>query len=100
MEDRFRDIDIGLVLDSYFNLPRYYEQRLKREISTLIHYPVDFRILNTAPVRFVYQVLKKQNVILCSNLNVFASFESRILREYFDYSYYLNRYRREVLGIS
>jgi len=99
-KDKFRDIDIGLVLDISYISPRYYEQRLERELSNLIHYPVDIRTLNTAPVRFVYQVLKEQNVILCTNQNAFASFESRILQEYFDYSYYLERYRREVLGIS
>lgn len=99
-KEQFRDIDIGLVLDISYISPRYYEQRLERELSNLIHYPMDIRILNTAPKRFVYQVLKKQNVILCKNHNAFASFESRILQEYLDYSYYLNRYRREVLGIS
>lgn len=100
VEDQFHDIDIGLFLDPSFPPPRYYEQRLEREISNLAHFPVDIRILNTAPVRFVYQVLKKQNIITCKNMNAFSSFESKILREYFDYAYYLNRYRREVLGIS
>lgn len=99
-EDQFRDIDIGLFLDPSFPPPRYYEQRLERELSDLAHFPVDVRILNTAPVRFVYQVLKKQNIIMCKNMNAFSSFESKVLREYFDYAYYLNRYRREVLGIS
>lgn len=99
-EDQFRDIDIGLLLDPSFPPPRYYEQRLERELSDLAHFPVDVRILNTAPVRFVYQVLKKQNIIMCKNMNAFSSFESKVLREYFDYAYYLNRYRREVLGIS
>jgi predicted nucleotidyltransferase len=98
-EGTFRDIDIGLVLDNSFNPPRYYEQRLERELSNLIHFPLDIRVLNTAPLRFVYQVLKKQKVIFCSNQNAFSSFESRILREYLDYSYYLNRYRRELVGI-
>ena len=98
-EGQFRDIDIGLVLDISFSPPRYYEQQLERELSNLIHVSLDIRVLNTAPLRFVYQVLKKQNVIFCSNLNVFSSFESRILREYFDYAYYLNRYRRELVGI-
>ena len=87
------------MLDRSFHPPRYYEQRLERELSGVVHFPVDIRALNTAPVRFVYQVLKKQNVILCTNLNAFSSFESEILREYFDYAYYLNRYRREVIGI-
>lgn len=99
-EDQFRDIDIGLFLDPSFPPPRYYEQRLERELSNLAHFPVDVGILNTAPVRFVYQVLKKQNIIMCKNMNAFSSFESKVLREYFDYAYYLNRYRKEVLGIS
>jgi len=99
-EDQFRDIDIGLFLDPSFPPPRYFEQRIERELSNLARFPVDVRILNTAPVRFVYQVLKKQNIIMCNDMNAFSSFESKILREYFDYAYYLNRYRREVLGIS
>ncbi|HPY60581.1 MAG TPA: nucleotidyltransferase domain-containing protein [Methanospirillum sp.] len=99
-EKRFRDIDIGLFLDTSFTLPRYYEQKLERELSNLTHFPVDVRVLNNAPIRFVYQVLKKQNIILCKDISAFSSFESEILKEYLDYAYYLNKYRREVLGIS
>jgi len=99
VDGKFHDIDIGLVLDYTYKPHRYYEQRLERELASLVHYPIDIRVLNTAPIRFVYQVLKKQQILFCSSLNAFSAFESRILSRYFDYAYYLNRYRRDVIGI-
>jgi len=99
-EGQFRDIDIGLVLDRTFSPSAFYEQEIERELSNFINLPVDVRILNNAPVRFVYQVLRQQHIIFCKDPKAFAAFESDIIQEYLDYSYYLNRYRREVLGIS
>jgi predicted nucleotidyltransferase len=99
-EGQFRDIDIGLVLGRTFSPSAFYEQEIERELSNFINLPVDVRILNNAPVRFVYQVLRQQHIIFCKDPKAFAAFESDIIQEYLDYSYYLNQYRREVLGIS
>ncbi len=95
----FHDIDIGLVLEHVYHPHRYYEQQLERELSDLVHYPVEIRILNNASVRFSYQVLKKGILLFCSCQKAYSFFQCRVINEFFDYSYYLNKYRREVFGL-
>jgi len=92
----FRDIDVAV----YVNRPpeKFYEEMLEEELSRLVGFPVDVRILNNAPVVFRFRVIGGE-LLFSKDENVRCRFEEMTMAEYHDYSYYLELYRREALGI-
>ncbi len=92
----FRDIDVAV----YVNRPtgRFYEEELEEELSRLVGFPVDVRILNNAPVEFRFRVIEGE-LLFSKDEKVRCRFEEMTMAEYHDYSYYLELYRREALGI-
>jgi len=96
-EDRpFRDIDIAVYVKG--SVSPFYEEELEDELSRLIGLPVDVRILNSAPVTFRFRAIGGL-LLFSRDEKARCDFEERTMREYHDYSYYLNIYRREALGI-
>ena len=55
----------------------------------------DVRVINDAPLGFVYNVLTKK-ILLFDRDGKLACFESLVLREYFDFRHLLEEYLGEV----
>ncbi len=92
----FRDIDVAVFVRS--KPDRFYEMELEDELSRLTGFPVDVRVLNDAPVEFRFHVIGGE-LLFSRDEKARCDFEERTMREYHDYSHYLELYRREALGI-
>jgi hypothetical protein len=78
------------------NKPLDFELELENRLEKAIKYPVDVRILNRAPISFSQNVFRTGRVIIDKNPNMRADFEGRILKQYFDFSPFQQRYLQEV----
>jgi predicted nucleotidyltransferase len=96
--DTFSDVDIGVLLSNPVTPAEALrlEMALEEAISSENRIPTDVRILNGAPVPFVYQVIRNSILILDKKPRQRAEFESRIFTRYFDFQPYRNRYLREI----
>lgn len=97
----FSDIDIGVFttvkdLKSFLNM----ELEMERELGDVLNMPVDVRIINSAPLSFVYNVLKSGIVILDNDKSMRADFEGLIYKKYFDYKHLRDEYLREILNAA
>jgi uncharacterized protein len=98
-EGRFKDVDVGIFVSSVGNEPPLkLELKLEGEIGEAIHVPVDIRIINNAPVPFVYNVLKGGMVIVDKNKSLRSDFEGLIYKKYFDFQHLRNEYLREIIN--
>jgi predicted nucleotidyltransferase len=95
-ERHFLDIDIGIITAMDLNKPLDFELELENRLEKAIKYPVDVRILNRAPISFSQNVFRTGRVIIDKNPNMRADFEGRILKQYFDFSPFQQRYLQEV----
>ena len=97
IEERpFRDIDVAVYVEG--PTERFYEMELEEELTRLTGFPVDVRLLNDAPVAFRFRVIGGK-LLFSKDEKARCMFEERTMAEYHDYSYYLELYRREALGI-
>ena len=81
----------------YFREPinpnrRWPEFELEAELSRAVGATVQVIVLNTplTPV-FGFEIMKDGNVLIDRNPNLRAEFENRILRQYYDWQYFLKR---------
>ncbi len=95
-EGPFRDVDVAVYVS--IEVHPFYEEELEDELSRAIELPVDVRVLNSAPVTFRFRAISGL-LLFSRDEKARCDFEERTMREYHDYSYYLNMYRREALGI-
>ncbi|PKM83595.1 MAG: nucleotidyltransferase domain-containing protein [Firmicutes bacterium HGW-Firmicutes-13] len=97
----FGDIDIAVYLK---NVPddkldiMTYEFNLEKTIEKKTLYPVDVRILNTAPPSFKYSVIKNGIRLIEKDENKRVDFETMTLKIYFDFLPFRKRYFREALN--
>jgi len=96
----FSDIDIGVVTVMDLSQPLDFELELESRLEKAIKYPVDVRVLNQAPISFSQNVFRTGRVIIDRNPNMRADFESRILRQYFDFSPFQQKYLQEVTNAT
>lgn len=98
-DDKFSDIDIGVFCtDKVSKEPLDFEFKIEEEIKSLKKFPVDVRIINHAPVSFVYHVVKDGILITDKNIKKRAEFEGMIFKKYSDFSFYRKRYLKEVMN--
>lgn len=87
--DEFHDIDIALLVSSEKSNVR--ELRFALRMGTAIEkaikprFEVDVRILNSSPIGFQYQVIKKGKLIFCRSEVTRINYEADVLSEYLDY---------------
>jgi predicted nucleotidyltransferase len=93
----FADIDLGLLLYKVTEEPLAYEMSLETELEKLLPHRIDIRIINEAPISFCQAVFRGK-VILDRDPNHRAEFETRVLKEYFDFAIFRQRYLAEVLN--
>jgi len=86
----YKDIDIGLLIQERFIPDNLYEVKISSQLEKLfkqkfkILKPIDVRILNGRPLRFLFSVLKKSQLIYCSNEFERVQFEAKVMKEYID----------------
>lgn len=86
-EPSFGDIDIAVyLLDSSGGNSLQYELGLEAELEEVVGYPVDVRVLNTAPLAFRFGVLRRGRLILDRDPEARAEFQARSLKAYFDFA--------------
>ncbi len=94
----FRDIDIAIYLS---DLPRKQqldlELKLEDVIEQKVKFPVDLKVLNSAPPAFCYLVIKKGRKLLVRDDSNRTDFEVRTLRQYFDFLPFRQRYLKEAV---
>ncbi|GAB6101043.1 nucleotidyltransferase domain-containing protein [Thermococcus atlanticus] len=88
----FRDIDIAVYTDGERDV--FYELELEERLG----FPVDVRVLNNAPISFIFKVPKGE-LLFSRDEEKRCDFESRTMGDYHDFQYYLNAYRREIPGV-
>ena len=95
-ERQFSDIDIGIITAIDLIKPLDFELNLENRLENLIKYPIDIRILNRAPISFSQNVFRTGRVIIDKNPNLRADFQARVLKQYFDFSPFQQKYLQEV----
>jgi predicted nucleotidyltransferase len=98
-EDSFKDIDIGIfVTGEKIKSPLRLELDMEGELESVIHTPVDVRIINNAPLSFIYNILKKGIVIVDNDKSLRTDFEGLVYKKYFDFQHLRREYLREILN--
>lgn len=92
----YSDIDLAVLLNIETDDSFSYESDLEIELEGIVGSAIDLRILNNAPLSFCYTVIKTGKVILDKIPYSRFDFESRIIRQYLDFSYFQRRYLSEV----
>ncbi|MGB9856980.1 MAG: type VII toxin-antitoxin system MntA family adenylyltransferase antitoxin [Dictyoglomaceae bacterium] len=97
VQEDYKDIDIGIYLKNFEDIdPLKYELSLERELEDKVKIPFDVRVINNAPLGFIYNVIKEKIIVLDRDDDFRADFESIILREYFDYKHLIMEYLKEL----
>lgn len=100
-KDEFKDIDVGVYI---YNIETATilksELELERELEDIIRIPADVRIINNAPISFVYNILRNKVVILDNDIDLRSDFEGIVLKKYFDLQYFRREYLREIANAS
>jgi hypothetical protein len=100
-EGGFRDIDVALFLAELPESPLQYELACETEIMAAVtRYPVDVRVLNSAPLSFKYQVTKEGVRLFVRNDDERAAFQESTLAQYFDFAPFRALYMKETLGLG
>lgn len=100
-KDEFKDIDVGVyIYDIETATILKSELELERELEDIIRVPADVRVINNAPISFVYNILKDKVVILDNNIDLRSDFEGIVLKKYFDLQYFRKEYLREIVNAS
>lgn len=99
-EDGFQDVDIGIFVDAakLERSPLDFELRAERELEAAVRMPVDVRIINSAPLSFVYNVLKRRIVVADKDASLRADFEGAVYKKYFDFLHLRKEYVREIIN--
>jgi hypothetical protein len=96
------DIDVGLLLKENFKVDALYPVRIARELKEKCKFDqeVDVRILNGRSYRFLQQVIKEGEIILCVDEKERIRFETSVIDRYIDFKPFYEQYdqkRRERL---
>lgn len=96
--ESFSDIDIGIYLDNenISDNALQIEFELERELENVLHIPADVRILNCAPLSFVFNVIKTGRLVVDRNILLRSEFEGLTFKKYFDYRHLRDEYLKEV----
>ncbi len=95
---QFRDIDVGVYISDGPGASTLNEElELEAELEEACRVPVDARIMNRAPLTFVYNILKSGMVIVDKDRSKRSDYEGLIYKKYFDVQHLRREYLREIL---
>ncbi len=98
-DEKFSDVDVGVFInEDYAGDHLSFELSLERELESLTRLPIDVRIINKAPLSFIYHVIKEGILVVDKDVSKRADFEGMIFKKYFDFSYYRKQYLKEVIN--
>lgn len=89
--ENFEDVDIGLLIRNRFKPNVMYEAHLAGKLEQIfkdtfkVFKPIDVRILNRKPLRFLFSILKNSNIIYSKNDLKRVKFETKVIKEYLDF---------------
>lgn len=82
--DTVHDIDVGLYLRESMDQPGFMiAAELSARLTALVEVPVDVRILNDAPLSFLYQVLRGR-LLVCRDEALLSTIIEDVARRYLD----------------
>jgi hypothetical protein len=82
--DRVHDVDVGLFLDDTAVLRQAtIADRLSASLTAAVGLPVDVRVLNEAPLSFLYHVLRGR-LLLCRDEAFLTDMLENVARRYLD----------------
>lgn len=92
------DIDIAIAFEENYDPMKeaFVRGDIIEDGRTYLGMPVDVVSLNSAPLILKYEIVK-EGLILKDN-DERASFESLVLREYFDFKYYSDIYDQAIIN--
>lgn len=96
--DFYEDIDFGLLISDNFKPKLMYEAKiagkLEKKLKEILKEtkPVDVRILNNKPLRFLFSMLKNSKLIYTSDESKRVNFEAEVMKEYLDIKPYFEIY--------
>jgi len=88
--DFCEDIDVGLLISNSFKPKLMYEAKIAGKLEKKLKdtfgeiKPVDVRILNDKPLRFLFSILRNSKIIFSSDESKRVQFEAKIMKEYLD----------------
>lgn len=95
--EKFADIDLGIFLKEPVRSNLLdLELELETALQTLTRFPIDLRVLNFAPLCFVYSVIKESILVVDREADIRADFEGKIFKKYLDFATYRKRYLKEI----
>jgi hypothetical protein len=85
-QNKFSDIDIGLVLDKSFKSDHLYFAEIASKIEKKFNYTieVDIKILNDLPPRFLFEVINHGIILHSINQTFKNEFELKVIKDYLD----------------
>ena len=94
------DIDIAVLINDGLNKEEI--ESLKLALTGLIESELsteefDLVILNDAPIRFSYNILKDGELVCVKNENHLIDFREKVVKYYLDFSYYRNKFNKAFL---
>lgn len=96
--DAFHDIDIGVYVRRHGDVQEpMYVMDLMQRLAGLIPFPIDVRVLNDAPVSFLYHVFKGRPIHVEDN-EVLTNLMEQVVRQYLDMAPLLRRSTREAFA--
>lgn len=94
--EAFHDVDVGIHLRT--EQPGHlYGSHLAQRLSEQAGYPVDVRVLNGAPVSFLFHALRGR-VLLSRDDDLLGDVMERTMQRYFDVAPLLRRSAREAFA--
>ena len=94
----FHDIDVGVYLDAATDMRSRRALDLGLRMDRDTGFPVDVRLLNDAPVTFLFHVFREGRLLLSRNDERLADLMERTVREYLDMEPLLRRATIEAYG--
>lgn len=96
--DKFRDIDIGVHLGATAKARLERGLELAVRLDQEIGFPMDVRVLNDAPVTFLFHVFREGRLLLSRSDERLADLMERTVREYLDAEPLLRQATIEAYG--
>jgi len=94
----FHDVDVGVFLSGLDKKESlYYALELSDELSLLVNVPVDVRVLNFAPVTFLFHVVRGK-LIIDKDWEDRSDFMEHVVRHYLDMEPLFHRSVKEAYG--
>jgi uncharacterized protein len=94
----FRDIDVGIfVKETGPKEAVYYALDLSQHLSSSVSYPVDVRIINEAPIPFLFHVIQGK-LIVNKDDDLTSDFMENVIRRYLDMKPLLHMAAKEAFA--